>query len=199
MNTSLHNNIRNLYLLGFFNSFMVINPVFVPLLQGHSLSMNQVLQTQALFALTIALFEVPSGYIADIWGRRRAILLGSILAAVGFLCLLRADSFVDFLILEVIIGLGVSLVSGADLALLYDTEVYLQEQGAKGGAGAGKSLSRLISIEADASGIAGLVASLLLLCSLDAVVIAQAVIGVLPLLLAIALVEVPRPAIESRS
>jgi MFS family permease len=196
VNTSLHNNIRNIYLLGFCNSFMVINPVFVPLLQGHNLSMNQVLQTQALFALTIALFEVPSGYIADIWGRRRAILLGSLLASIGFLCLLRADSFVDFLIFEVIIGLGVSLVSGADLALLYDTEVYLQEQGVPGGAGAGKSLSRLISIEAAASGIAGIVASLLLLWSLDMVVIAQVIIGVLPLMLAIALVEVPRPTIE---
>ena len=62
MNKSLHNNIRNIYLLGFFNSFMVINPVFVPLLQGHDLSMNQVLQTQALFALTIALFLVASLY-----------------------------------------------------------------------------------------------------------------------------------------
>ena len=73
MNRSLHNNIRTIYLLGFFNSFMVVNPVFVPLLQGYGLSMSQVLQTQALFALTIALFEVPSGYIADMWGRRRAI------------------------------------------------------------------------------------------------------------------------------
>jgi hypothetical protein len=54
----------------------------------------------------------------------------------------------------------------------------------------------LISVEAAASGIAGIVASLLLLWSLDAVVIAQAVIGLMPLLLAIALVEVPRPVVE---
>jgi MFS family permease len=197
VNRSLHNNIRNIYLLGFFNSFMVINPVIVPLLQGHDLSMNQVLQTQALFALTIALFEVPSGYIADIWGRRRAILLGALFFAIGFLCLLQADSFVDFLIFEVILGLGFSLISGADLALLYDTEVYLQERGSEDGAAASKSLSRLISIEAAASGIAGIAASLLLLWSLDAVVIAQAVIGLMPLLLALALVEVPKPVIES--
>ena len=128
MNSSLHNNIRTIYLLGFFNSFMVINPVFVPLLQGHDLSMNQVLQTQALLALTIALFEVPSGYIADMWGRRRAILLGSVLFALGFLYLLWADSFVDFLVFEAILGLGFSLISGADLALLYDTEVYCRSR-----------------------------------------------------------------------
>lgn len=196
MNRSLHNNIRTIYLLGFFNSFMVVNPVFVPLLQGHGLSMSQVLQTQALFALTIALFEVPSGYIADLWGRRRAIGLGAAFFAVGFLCLWNAETFTDFLIYEVVLGVGYSLISGADLALLYDTEVYLQERDMPGGVGAGKSLSRLISVEAAASGIAGIVAGILLLWSLEAVLVAQAIIGLMPLLLAFALVEVPRPAVK---
>jgi MFS family permease len=180
--------------MGFFHSFMVVIPVFVPLLQGYGLSMSQVLQTQAMFALTIALCEVPSGYIADMWGRRRAILIGSALNAAGFFSLLWADGFVDFLVYEIFLGVGFSLISGADLALLYDTEVYLQERGLPGGAGAGKSLSRLISVEAAASGIAGVVASILLLWSLDGVVLVQAFTGFMPLLLGLSLVEVPRPA-----
>lgn len=193
MNRSIHNNIRTIYLMGFFHAFMVVMPVFVPLLQGYGLSMSQVLQTQAMFALTIALFEVPSGYIADVWGRRKAILLGSALNAVGFLSLLHADTFVDFLVYEVLLGLGFSLISGADLALLYDSEVHLQERGLPGGAGAGKSLSRLISVEAAASGIAGVVASVLLLWSLDWVIAVQAFTGFMPLVLGLMLVEVPRP------
>jgi MFS family permease len=154
--------------------------------------MSQVLQTQALFALTIALFEVPSGYFADVCGRRPALLLGCALNAAGFLSLLWADSFADFVLYEVILGVGFSLLSGTDLALLYDTEVYLQAQGLRGGAGAGKSLSRLISLEAASSGIAGVAASVLLLWSLDGVVVAQVCAGFLPLLLALLLVEVPR-------
>ena len=193
MNRSLHNNIRTIYLMGFCHSFMVVIPVFVPLLQEYGLSMSQVLQTQALFALTIALCEVPSGYLADIWGRRQAILLGSALNAVGFLSLLTADSFLDFLVYEIVLGVGFSLISGADLALLYDTEVYLQARGLPGGAGAGKSLSRLIAVEAAASGVAGVVASLLLIWSMDAVVLVQAFTGLLPLLLGLTLLEVPRP------
>lgn len=192
MKRSLHNNIRTIYVMGFCQNFLVVLPVFVPLLQGHGLSMSQVLQTQALFALTIALCEVPSGYFADIWGRRTAIVLGSALNAVGFASLLWADSFVDFVVYEVILGVGFSLISGADLALLYDTELYLRKRGLPGGAGAGKSLSRLISVEAAASGIAGVTASLLLLWSLDGVIIAQVCVGVLPLVLAALLVEVPR-------
>lgn len=196
MKRSLENNIRSIYLLGFFTGFLVVVPVFVPLLQGYGLSMSQVMQTQALFALTIALCEVPSGYIADIWGRRNAILVGSACNALGFFALLWADSFVDFLIYEFILGVGFSLVSGADLALLYDTEVYLRERGIRGGPGASKSLSRLISVEAAASGAAGIAASLLLLWSMDGVVIVQAFTGFAPFLLALLLIEAPRPIAE---
>ncbi len=196
VNRSLQNNIRVIYVMGFFHAFMVVVPVFVPLLQGYGLSMSQVLQTQALFALTIAICEVPSGYIADLWGRRNAILVGSAINGVGFFSLLWADSFADFLLYEFLLGIGFSLISGADLALLYDTEVYLQERGLPGGAGAGKSLSRLIAVEAGASGIAGIIASILLLWSLDLVVVLQAFTGFVPLLLGLSLVEAPRPRKE---
>ncbi len=174
MKRSLHNNIKIIYLMGFFHSFMVVIPLFVPLLQGYGLSMSQVLQTQALFALTIAFCEVPSGYIADIWGRRRALLVGSVLNAVGFLSLIWADTFFDFLMYEVILGVGISLISGTDLAVLYDTEVQLEKSGQRDGAGVSKSLSRLISIEAGASGIAGICASLLILWSMEWVIWVQA-------------------------
>ncbi|MFT6287351.1 MAG: MFS family permease [Alcanivorax sp.] len=193
VNRSLEKNITAIYVMGFFHSFIVVIPIFVPLLQGYGLSMSQVLQTQAAFALTIALCEVPSGYLADIWGRRNAVLVGSALNAVGFFSLLWADTFVEFLIYEVILGVGFSLISGADLALLYDTEVYLQKNGKPGGAGASKSLSRLISIEAAASGVAGIVASWLLLVSMDWVVWVQAVTGLAPFIIGLCLVEVPRP------
>jgi MFS family permease len=195
VNRSLRTNIATIYLMGFCHSFMVVIPVFVPLLQGHGLSMSQVLQTQALFAMTVALLEVPSGYIADIWGRKRALVLGSAVNGIGFLTLLGADGFYDFLLYEFFLGVGVSLISGADLALLYDTETHLAESGEGGGAGASRSLSRLISIEAGASGCAGILASLLLLfSSMPVLVMVQAVVGFMPLLLAFFLVEAPRPA-----
>jgi MFS family permease len=195
---SVHNNIKTIYMMGFFQSFMLVIPIFVPLLQGYGLSMSQVLQTQAIFAMTIALCEVPSGYFADTWGRRRALLIGSILNAFGFLSLLWADTFFDFLVYEVILGVGLSLISGTDLALLYDTEVYLEKTGKREGPGASKSLSRLISIEAAASGIAGIGASLLLIWSLDWIIWVQAAVGFIPLMLGFLLVEPPNVSPKSK-
>ena len=189
---SLSVNITTIYMLGFFHSFMLVVPVFVPLVQAHGLSMAQVLQTQALYALTIACLEVPSGYIADVWGRRRAILVGSAFNGAGCLWLFWADSFGDFLVYEFVFGVGVSLISGADLALLYDSEQHLAESGA-GGAGSSRSLSRLIAIEAGASGLAGLAASLVLLLGDMRVLLAlQAISGFVPLLLALRLLDTPR-------
>ena len=196
MNRSLHNNIKIIYLMGFFHSFMIVVPIFVPLLQGYGLSMSQVLQTQAIFALTVALCEVPSGYIADIFGRRRAVLIGSLFNGFGFFSLLWADSFVDFLVYEVVLGVGLSLISGADLAILYDTEIYLEKRGERKQQGVNKSLSKLIAIEAGASGVAGIIASVLLLWSLDWVIWVQAIVGFMPLLLGLSLIEPPRPVTQ---
>jgi MFS family permease len=185
----MRTNITAIYLMGFFHSFMVVIPVFVPLLQGYGLTMSQVLQTQALFAMTVAILEVPSGYFADIWGRKHAILAGSLCNGVGFLLLMSADSFADFLMYEFLLGLGISLISGADLALLYDSDAQL--------GGAARSLSRLISIEAGASGIAGICASLLLIYSnMQMLLLLQAICGFMPLLLGLLLVETPRPQLQ---
>lgn len=196
MNTvrrSLKTNPAIIYSMGFFHAFMLIIPVFVPLAQGYGLSMSQVMQTQALYALTVACFEVPSGYIADVWGRKRAVVLGSGINGLGFLWLVNAQGFNDFLIYEVLLGIGISLISGADLALLYDSEKILEEQG-EAGANSGKALSRLIAVEAGASGVAGLAAALLLLITdLQGLLWVQAVFGAMPLVLGFFLVETPRP------
>lgn len=199
MNTvqrSLRINIAAIYVMGFFHSFILVVPVFVPLVQDYGLSMAQVLQTQAMYALTIACFEVPSGYIADIWGRKRAILIGSAFNGVGFVSLLWADRFADFLVYEFMLGVGISLISGADLALLYDSEKCLEASGERDGAGASRSLSRLIAVEAGASGVAGVGAGLLLLFgNMSTLIGVQAVCGFIPLMLGLVLVEAPRPTL----
>ncbi len=43
MELTLRHNIKNIYWMAFFQSFMIIIAVFVPLLQRHGLSMSQVL------------------------------------------------------------------------------------------------------------------------------------------------------------
>ena len=162
MELTLKNNIKTIYWMFFFQSFMIVIAVFVPLLQRHGLTMSEVLQTQALFAFVIAVFEVPSGYLADLWGRKNTIIIGQGLMALGYLYLLQANSFPDFLVYEGLMGLGISLSSGADLALLYDTQAALSAQG-KAGTAPGKHISRLVALEGYGGAASGLSASFLTL------------------------------------
>ena len=122
MEKELEKNIVNLYGPSFFQNAMIVTAVFVPLMQRHGLSMSEVLQTQALFALVIAILEVPSGYMADLWGRKNTLLTGSIFTVIAFVWLTAANNFTDFLVYECLMGIGISLNSGIDLALLYDSQ-----------------------------------------------------------------------------
>ncbi|MEE4660280.1 MAG: MFS transporter, partial [Halieaceae bacterium] len=78
-----------------------------------------------------------------------------------------------------------------------DSETQLEAEHSGAGAGASKSLSRLISIEAGASGVGGICASLLLLfADMTTLVKVQAICGLVPLLLGLVLVETPRPILS---
>jgi MFS family permease len=109
-----------IYLFSFFKMFLVIMPVFVPFLQGLGLSMAQVMQSQAIFALTVALAEIPTGYFADRFGRKMSIFCGAVLCGLCFTGLIFVQNFTHVLIYEVMIGIAMGLISGADIALLYD-------------------------------------------------------------------------------
>jgi MFS family permease len=64
--------------------------------------------------------EVPSGALADTFGRRRAVVAGEVLRAVGFALWLVAPTFAGFAGGFVLWALGGALASGAVEALLFD-------------------------------------------------------------------------------
>lgn len=76
---------------------------------------------QAIYSISVAILEIPSGYMADVVGRRTTLILGSILGTLGFVIYSVSDSFLGFLVAEIILGIGGSFISGADSAMLFDT------------------------------------------------------------------------------
>ncbi len=169
---------------------MVITAIYVPLLQSHGLTMSEVMQTQTLFALVVALGEVPSGYLADLWGRKNTIVAGAALCALGFALLTLANSYLDFMIYEFVLGIGICLISGADLALLYDSQNELNRRGYPGSNS--RHIARLYSIEGFSGAIAAVLTGILVLWSLQLVLVVQALISLAPLVIAATLTEVPR-------
>lgn len=192
MDRALQKNIRTIYCMTFFQSAMVVSAVFVPLLQRYGLTMSQVMQTQAIFALVVAALEVPSGYLADLWGRKHVILLGQGLMLSAFAWLVFADSFADFIVYESVMGAGISLCSGSDLALLYDSQAALRERGDQSGVDGANHIARLVAIESYSNAIAAILASVLTLQSFDWVLLVQCGCALVAFGFALSLREVNR-------
>jgi predicted MFS family arabinose efflux permease len=76
-----------------------------------------------VFALVILCGEVPSGLLSDLWGRKRTLLLGSTLKAVSFSLLPLWSSYEGFLVFHLTMGIALSMISGGDIALLYDSHL----------------------------------------------------------------------------
>lgn len=184
----LRRNVSYIGGLGFFQVFLVIIPVIVPFLQERGLSLSEVLLLQAVFAGFVLLMEVPSGYIADVFGRVRSLQVGALFVALGHAGFVFAHGFLQMSVCELLLAVGVSLLSGADLALLYDTEQAL----AGNDAHPEKVVRRMFVLHTSGEALAGVICSLVLLAySLDAVAWVQAAAGALPLLFALGLHEPP--------
>ena len=73
------------------------------------------------FAFAIGLIaEVPSGALADKFGRDKMVRLGQILTGAGLLIQAAGSSFMPFFVGQSIMMIGVSFVSGADEALFFE-------------------------------------------------------------------------------
>lgn len=126
---NLESNIWKLYIIKGLRWFMVIMPILVLFFQENGLSMKEVLLLQAIFSIGIVLFEVPSGYFADVIGKRASLIAGCIIAFLGFSVYSFSYGFWGFLIAELILGLGSSFISGADSALIYDSLLSVKKEG----------------------------------------------------------------------
>ena len=117
----LRHNILKMYLLKAVLWFMVAMPIIVLFFQEHGLSLTEVMLLQGIYSLSVALFEIPSGYIADIFGRKQTIVFSTIFSFIGYLVFSFYGGFYAFAIAQILVGIGGSLMSGSDSALIYDT------------------------------------------------------------------------------
>lgn len=120
--TDCKRNLSLLYIYTILLNSVFILPIIIPFYRDElGLTFHDFLIGESVFAVALILFDVPAGYLADRWGRRKTLILGSILMACAYTSLGMATGFWSAILAQGFIGIGVATVSGANSALLYDT------------------------------------------------------------------------------
>jgi len=118
---NLSSNIWKIYLIKAIKSGMFVMPVIVLFFKENGLTMKEILILQSLFSISVIILEVPTGYFADRFSRKTSILIGGVVATLGWGLYSLSYSFAGFLLAEITLGVGLCFISGADSAMLYDT------------------------------------------------------------------------------
>ena len=180
----LKHNIIKLYLLKAVKWFMIVMPIIVLFFESKGFSLTQIMILQATYSLFVALFEIPSGFFADIYGRKKSLVTGSVFLFLGYVIFSFFSGFNEFLIAEMLLGIGGSLISGADSAILYDTLLEIKEDNEYT-----KIEGRTYAIGNFSEGIAGVLGGFLAMTSLNMPVYIQTIVMFLSIPIAMTLVE----------
>lgn len=117
----LNRNIKLDYLFTVIRNLDMSSSIWVLYLAYRGMSLLEIGILEGVYHITGMLFEIPSGAVADLLGRKKTILAGRLCMTLSCLCMLLADGFWGFALSFFIQALSSNLNSGSEEALLYDS------------------------------------------------------------------------------
>ena len=104
------------------SGFFIWAPIWMLyLLETRGFPLAAVAGLEAALVACALIGEVPAGAVADRWGRRASLLLGSAVYTAGALVFGLSGAYLPLLAAWALMGVGLAFWSGAGPALLYDT------------------------------------------------------------------------------
>lgn len=107
---------------------MLFMPIIWLFYKENGLSIKDLFLIQSIYSITIALIEIPSGYVADVLGRKKSIIIGTFFGFLGMIIYATSYGFEGFLVAALSLGIGQSFISGSDTALMYDSLLELNRK-----------------------------------------------------------------------
>src|SRR5262245_23031401 len=90
-----------------------MGPIYPLFLLSRGLDLLQASSVLATYFVVTFLFEIPTGAVADVFGRRISFILACSTRMVAFGLYYFADGYLDCLIAEAVDAIGTTLASGA--------------------------------------------------------------------------------------
>ena len=101
-------------------------PLMTLYMQSRGLNLLNIGLVSALFSLAVVIFELPTGGLADTWGRKRVALTSQAVMLLASLAFLLAFGIWGFAVGWILMGLGRALSSGALRAWYVDELLRLE-------------------------------------------------------------------------
>jgi MFS family permease len=114
-------NVERLVWFAPFQNLSVSAAYLVPFFLEKGLSQTQIFTLQSIFSIAVVLWELPSGWLADRFGRALSIKLSVPLAGLAMTAYAFGDHWWQFVVCELLLAVANGLISGADTALLIDS------------------------------------------------------------------------------
>src|SRR5689334_20314751 len=118
---SLNRNISISYIYSFLIQLNVTSAIWVLYLALKGMSLVEIGLIESIYHITSLLFELPTGAIADIYGKRFTLILGRILQIISSILMITASSFLGFTVAFIFCAAAKNLNSGSAEALIYDS------------------------------------------------------------------------------
>jgi MFS family permease len=95
-------------------------PIYVLFFQERGLTLGDIAIVFIAFRIGKLIFEVPTGVVADVYGRKFSTLLGVVLSYLVWIAMAFSSGFEAILVLYFLMGVFVTLITGAEEAWAYD-------------------------------------------------------------------------------
>lgn len=119
-------NISIMYALTIFGGLFFFLPVLALYFEKSLFTATNVAIVYAVEAFANVIFEIPTGSISDLFGRRNTIIISNLIVLLALIFLFIGGSMTMFVLYAITNALARSLSSGTDSAIIYDT---LKEEG----------------------------------------------------------------------
>ena len=124
----LKKNVYKNYIFTFINNFNVTSGIWMLFLASRGLSLFEIGIMESIFHITSFIMEIPTGMVADLYGRKISRLLGRVATIISFLIMLFSHTTIFFAISFILQAIGYNLESGAGEALIYDSMKEINEE-----------------------------------------------------------------------
>jgi MFS family permease len=115
-------NIWKMYADSLFFNMHFIAAVLVPFFTDWGgISFSRVLFLNTWYMFCVFAFEIPTGTVADFFGRKLSMLMGSIVSVLAVIIYVSYPNFYVFMAGETVWAIAFTLKSGANEALVYDS------------------------------------------------------------------------------